>query len=138
MAFTPETPFDVVSLGLSINEYNKNPTFLNGLGVAIDGLGALTPFIPAGIGIIRQCDNIIDATKLPKLDSTGKLHGDLPHIKDLKKLDKETLRDLRDDLTSSLKRRKQVTKDLGPDPGHGRRESAEESLRKSLNKHLGD
>lgn len=76
--------------------------------------------------------------KLPEIDSTGKLHGDLPHIKDLKNLDKGTLGDLRDDLKNSLKRRKQVSKDLGPDAAHSRREAGEEDLLKSLDKFLGD
>ena len=76
--------------------------------------------------------------KLPRLDNTGKLHGDLPHIEDLKQLDKNTLKDFRDDLRDSLKRRKDVSRDRGPDPPHSRRETMEQDLLRSIDKFLGD
>ncbi|HRB33397.1 MAG TPA: RHS repeat-associated core domain-containing protein [Nitrosomonas sp.] len=67
LGLAAETPIDLISLGLSIREFNNNPNFLNGVGVAIDGTGALVPFLPAGVGIIRQCNNIFDTTKgVPK------------------------------------------------------------------------
>ncbi|GAB6041819.1 RHS repeat-associated core domain-containing protein [Endothiovibrio diazotrophicus] len=69
LAFTPETAFDLISLGLSIDEYRREPSLLNGLGVAFDALGAAVPFLPAGIGIIRQCDNVAEgARNLPFSD----------------------------------------------------------------------
>ncbi len=49
-----ETIIDVVSLGLSINTFRQDPGFLNGLAVAYDGFATAVPFLPAGIGIIRQ------------------------------------------------------------------------------------
>ena len=49
-----ETIIDVVSLGLSINTFRQDPSFLNGLAVAYDGFATAVPFLPAGIGIIRQ------------------------------------------------------------------------------------
>ena len=49
-----ETVLDVVSLGLSINTYRQDPGFINGLAVAYDGLATAIPFLPGGIGIIRQ------------------------------------------------------------------------------------
>ncbi|MEW6120403.1 MAG: RHS repeat-associated core domain-containing protein [Pseudomonadota bacterium] len=49
-----ETVIDVVSLGLSINAYRQDPGFVNGLAVAYDGFATLVPFLPGGIGIIRQ------------------------------------------------------------------------------------
>jgi hypothetical protein len=72
------------------------------------------------------------------IDNTGKMHGDLPDIKDLKQLDSQTLADFRDDLKTSLKERKRVSKDLGADAGHSRRENAESDLAKQLDKHLGN
>ena len=131
-----------------------------GTGVIIDGF--IEPFFDGGVeasegnlqgaaitigsglvlGKAKAAKNVLSNSKelknkLPKIDGTGKLHGDLPHIKDLKNLDKDTLRGLRDDLRSSLKRRKQVTKRLGPDAAHSRREAGEENLLKSLDKLLG-
>jgi RHS repeat-associated protein len=49
-----ETVIDIVSLGLSIQAYRQDPGFLNGLAVAYDGFATAVPFLPAGIGIIRQ------------------------------------------------------------------------------------
>ena len=46
-----ETIIDVVSLGLSINTFRQDPSFLNGLAVAYDGFATAVPFLPAGIGI---------------------------------------------------------------------------------------
>lgn len=49
-----ETALDVVSLGLSIYEYRQNPSFWNGVGVAVDAIGTVVPFVPAGVGMVRQ------------------------------------------------------------------------------------
>ena len=49
-----ETIIDVVSLGLSINTFRQDQSFFNGLAVAYDGFATAVPFLPAGIGIIRQ------------------------------------------------------------------------------------
>ncbi len=77
--------------------------------------------------------------KLPKLDGTGKMHGDLPSIRDLKKYgDRQTLTDFRDDLKSSVKRRQQVSDNLGADAPHSRRQAQETDLIRSLDKHLDD
>ena len=77
------------------------------------------------------------APKLPKLDNTGKMHGKLPELKDLKKFDKQTLRDLRSDLNASLKTRKRVSKDRGPDAAHSRRETDEANVVRKIDKLLG-
>jgi len=62
-----ETVLDVISLGLSINEYRQNPSFWNGVGVAVDAFGTAVPFIPAGVGTIRQigkgADKLSDGVK---------------------------------------------------------------------------
>ncbi len=49
-----ETVIDVVSLGLSINTFRQDPGFVNGLALAYDGLATAIPFLPGGIGIVRQ------------------------------------------------------------------------------------
>lgn len=80
---------------------------------------------------------LVHNCKLPKLDGTGKMHGDLPDIKDLKKnVDDDTLSDFRDDLKSSVQKRQEVTDDLGADAAHSRRQAQEADLAKSLDKHL--
>ncbi len=60
-----ETVLDLISLGLSINEYRQDPSFWNGVGVAVDAIGTVIPFVPAGVGTIRQigkASDISDAT----------------------------------------------------------------------------
>jgi RHS repeat-associated protein len=49
-----ETILDVVSLGLSIAAFKSDPTLLNGLALAYDAVAAATPFLPGGVGILRQ------------------------------------------------------------------------------------
>lgn len=49
-----ETALDVVSLGLSIAQYNQDPSILNGIGLAYDVIGTAVPILPAGFGIIRS------------------------------------------------------------------------------------
>ncbi len=56
-----ETILDVVSLGLSLNEFRKEPGLLNGLGVAYDGLAVAVPFMPGGFGIIKNANRAADA-----------------------------------------------------------------------------
>jgi len=66
-----ETAIDVISLGLSIAEYNRDPSFLNGLGVAYDGFATFVPLLPAGFGILRNTgragEALADATKKPPI-----------------------------------------------------------------------
>ena len=49
-----ETALDVVSLGLSIAQYNQDPSILNGIGLAYDVVGTAVPILPAGFGIVRS------------------------------------------------------------------------------------
>ena len=76
--------------------------------------------------------------ELPKLDATGKVHGMLPHIKDLIKYSKEDLKILLKELRLSVQRRIEVTSKLGRDRAHGQRQGAEQDLIKSIEKHLKD
>jgi hypothetical protein len=43
--------------------------------------------------------------ELPALDNTGKVHGELPEIKNLKQYDREDLEVLRDQLEKSVQER---------------------------------
>ena len=56
-----ETVFDLISLAMSIHAYKQEPTLLNGLSLAYDGLAAAVPFLPGGIGIIRHSGKAADA-----------------------------------------------------------------------------
>ena len=54
-----ETALDVVSLGLSIATFKSDPSFINGLGLAYDGLATAVPFLPAGFGIIKNAGKAV-------------------------------------------------------------------------------
>ena len=75
---------------------------------------------------------------LPALDSTGKVHGELPKPKDIKNYTREELEQLRDELKPSVQKRIEVTEQLGRDKAHGQRQGAEQNLIKSIEKHLED
>ncbi|MBN9352261.1 MAG: hypothetical protein J0H55_16395 [Chitinophagaceae bacterium] len=74
---------------------------------------------------------------LPTLDATGKVHGDLPKVKDLANYSKEELQTLLGELKQSVKKRIKVTSKMGRDRAHGQRQGAEQDLIKSLEKYLG-
>jgi hypothetical protein len=73
---------------------------------------------------------------LPGLDSTGKLHGDLPHPKDLGKFDPDDLQALQDDLCKSVQERIRKNSELGPKGNHGLRQGQEQDLIHSIDKVL--
>lgn len=77
------------------------------------------------------------AKKLPALDGTGKVHGDLPKVKDLVNYSKEDLKILLKELKQGVQKRVEVTSILGRDRPHGQRQGAEQDLIKSIEKHLG-
>lgn len=54
-----ETAWDIFSLSLSINSFRNNPSLLNALGVGYDALATAVPFLPAGVGAIRQVGNTL-------------------------------------------------------------------------------
>ena len=56
-----ETALDVISLGLSIQQYRQEPGILNGIGVAYDAIATIVPIMPAGFGIIRNVANGAEA-----------------------------------------------------------------------------
>lgn len=75
---------------------------------------------------------------LPALDSTGKVHGELPTPGDLKNYSKEDLASLRDELKQSVQERIRKTSELGSDRPHGQRQGAEQALIHSINSLLGN
>ena len=76
------------------------------------------------------------APTLPKLDSTGKVHGKLPKAKDLGKYSKEELQILRQELKASVQQRIKVTSRLGRDKAHGQRQGNEQNLIQAIDKYL--
>lgn len=66
------------------------------------------------------------------LDSTGKVHGKLPEVKDLKQYDIEELQRLQSELKISIQTRIDATVRLGADYGYSARISAEQKLLKSI------
>jgi hypothetical protein len=52
---------DIISLGMSIRDFQKNPSFSNGVFVGLDTVG-LIPGVPA-LGLIKHGDDILDAVK---------------------------------------------------------------------------
>ncbi len=58
-----ETVLDVVSFGLSLHAFRNEPSLLNGLGLAYDGVAMAVPFLPAGFGIIKNADSTVDAIR---------------------------------------------------------------------------
>jgi len=78
----------------------------------------------------------VNRKPLPELDSTGKVHGDLPRAQDLDKYPLDELERLRDQLEQSVQERIRVTSRLGRDKAHGQRQAAEQQLSKQIDKLL--
>lgn len=72
------------------------------------------------------------------LDGLGRVHGKLPSPADLGEYNTEELQILRDELEQSVQARIGNRIELGPDPGHDARIAEEQSLIRSIDKHLGD
>ncbi len=62
-----ETIFDVISFGISVEMFRREPTVGNFLGAALDGLAVAVPFVPGGVGAIRSVakgsDAVAEGTK---------------------------------------------------------------------------
>ncbi len=67
-------------------------------------------------------------SRLPRLDRTGKVHGELPSVGELRKYDPNELLQFQDELKLSVQKRIEVTVERGGDPGHGERQAAEQAL----------
>jgi hypothetical protein len=75
--------------------------------------------------------------QLPSLDSTGKVHGELPRPQDIGDYSHEELQILYDELRISVQTRIQYNTRLGSDPGHALRQAQEQQLIWSIAKILG-
>jgi RHS repeat-associated protein len=49
-----ETILDVVSFGISLEMFRRDPTVGNFIGAAVDGIAVAVPFLPGGVGSIRM------------------------------------------------------------------------------------
>jgi RHS repeat-associated protein len=72
------------------------------------------------------------------VDQTGKVHGPLPTVAELKNMTRQALEDTRDALTESINTRADELFERGEHAGHRARLGAEETLLRSLEKILGD
>ncbi len=137
----PTPVSDGLAASLEAKNGNYGMALLSGLGVIpyVGDLGKLGK-IPKHLKTINKAIDGVksskNAKKLPSLDSTGKVHGDLPTPGDLSKYGREDLRILKTDLEKSVQRRIEVTSKKGRDRGHGQRQGSEQDLIKSIEKHL--
>jgi|RhiMethySRZTD1v2_1073278.scaffolds.fasta_scaffold174674_1 hypothetical protein len=69
------------------------------------------------------------------LDASGKVHGYLPEVQDLRRYHAEDLARLRDQLRIRVQTRIAKTVELGADYGHDARILEEQQLLKSIEKH---
>ncbi|MBK8321765.1 MAG: RHS domain-containing protein [Betaproteobacteria bacterium] len=56
-----ETVFDLISFGISVEMFRREPTLGNFLGAAVDGLAVAVPFVPGGVGAIRSVGKAAEA-----------------------------------------------------------------------------
>ncbi len=75
---------------------------------------------------------------MPALDSTGKVHGQLPRPKELKQYSNYELSKLRGKLKQSVQQRIKKNIEHGSHKPHGERQAAEQQLIKSIDKVLGN
>ena len=75
-----ETLWDIASIGMGVRNFVKNIKYGNvrgavgdAVGIAIDAVAAVVPFVPGGVGAVRTgakvvnaIDNAVDATKTTK------------------------------------------------------------------------
>jgi hypothetical protein len=77
-----------------------------------------------------------NAPEPPRLDSTGKVHGEIPdHVPD--GWTREQLEELQDDLQTSIRTRQAEQRRLGEDGPHRRRINEEIQLLRQVQKKLG-
>ena len=90
-----------------------------------------------GLWVHNACDPwkrrrpVKGGPELPELDGSGTIHGDLPSYVP-KAWTRDQLEQLRDDLLSSIPRRRQVNVSKGPDRKHGKRIRQEERLLRQI------
>ncbi|RVX42174.1 intein/RHS repeat-associated protein [Nonomuraea polychroma] len=96
--------------------------------------GAHTYHVAAGAGdvLVHNC-----GPELPRLDGTGKVHGDLPKYVP-KEWAREELEELAEDLRKSIKFRKDEQARMGEDGPHRRRINEERNLLRQIERRLRD
>lgn len=105
------------------------------VSVTISG-GAVT----AGAATLAGTGNIMmngGPNDLPSIDSTGKVHGELPSLKDCCEYDPDDLRILLGELEQSVRERIRKNIQLGNHKPHGQRQAAEQDLTHRIKKCLG-
>jgi RHS repeat-associated protein len=132
---------DALSASIEAKNGNYGGAVLSGLGVIpyVGDLGKVGKIGKHVKTINKAIDGIKEsklAKKLPALDKTGKVHGELPSPADLSKYGREDLKTLKSDLEKSVQKRIEVTSKKGRDRAHGQRQGAEQDLIKSIEKHL--
>jgi RHS repeat-associated protein len=99
----------------------EKPDSTSANGVAALTAAAALPFLTGSGEVKLGKEGVRVLRELPALDATGKVHGILPEIKDLKRYDVDSLSRLRDELKLSVQRRIEVTVQKGSDFGHAER-----------------
>lgn len=69
-----ETILDVVSFGISLEMFRRDPTVGNFLGAAVDALAVAVPFVPGGVGSIRALGKGAEAAK--EITLSRSIHGE--------------------------------------------------------------
>ncbi|WP_198043783.1 RHS repeat domain-containing protein [Ketobacter nezhaii] len=137
-----------ISVGIAslVDNYSRgdySAAIVDAGGILVDSVLMAVPIFPgaSGLGIEATRDGAQIVAKkarkeLPSLDSTGKVHGELPRPKDLKNYSNEELTQLKGELGESVQQRIKINIELGSDKAHGQRQAAEQQLIKSIEKHL--
>jgi len=133
--------------------------FLDGLGILGDVAAGAIPAVPGILGLsinasrngarLNKSEQAVDAiaessapknakSNLPSLDSTGKVHRQLPRLKDLKNYSNNESSQLRDELKQNVRQRIKKNIEHDSHKPHGERQAAEQQLIKSIDKALGD
>ncbi|MCG8462174.1 MAG: RHS repeat-associated core domain-containing protein, partial [Holophagales bacterium] len=133
-----------IELGLTLWDlYDAGSTFIDPCASAADNLlsgGGLLDGMAAPGGAYGLSAKAGKKTlrKLPRLDSTGKVHGELPRPKDFPDYEVDNLRQLHEELQVSVWERIRKTEELGRHRPHGQRQGAEQDLTLDLERYLSD
>jgi hypothetical protein len=123
-------PAIVVSTGLVVGGVGNIAAGIRGL--LTTGSGLSTPRQPPqGAAPAAR-----GTKKLPALDRTGKVHGELPKAEELGRYSTDELRQLQGELRQSVQERIRKTVEMGSHKPHGERQAAEQELIQQIEKHL--
>ncbi len=117
------------------NIFNMGAAMINSMAAELTGEEATESLEEEGESIEVELE-------LPGLDSTGKVHGDLPTAEELGEFADDELEILAEDLKTSVQSRIRATNEKGPsatkqqNKQHGERQAEEQNLIKSIEKLL--